>query len=236
VTYFFATKPSTQLSNQVTSLAERHHHKMLAVIAILQLLDVLIALLSVFWSTFWLVVAVADLSTQKVLSLYVYIFSLFKHYQHNYRRTRIQRSHKNLINPTTPPTHPPQIIYDPQFDLHSLIYNRFRLQSRPKRQALIRSGFLSGSRFASLADSVIDNEPLPIVGRLGLRLPDREIIEHLKTLPVLMVTPPEDGDRKPEAGERGGKGLKYEAGLLAPPKRRGKAGKRLKEAKRVRGG
>jgi hypothetical protein len=53
---------------------------MLALAAILTLLDVFSALLSVFWSTFWLIVAVADLSTQKGLSLYVYTFSIFKHH------------------------------------------------------------------------------------------------------------------------------------------------------------
>jgi hypothetical protein len=57
------------------------------------------------------------------------------------------------------------------------------------------------------------------------------MIEHVKTLPILMVTPPEDGNRKPEAGERGGKEVKYEPGFMAPPKREAKAGKELKKAR-----
>ncbi|KAH3904022.1 hypothetical protein HBH56_240030 [Parastagonospora nodorum] len=41
----------------------------------------------------------------------------------------------------------------------------------------------------------------------------------------IVVTPPEDGDRKPERGERKGKIIKMEKGRLAPPEKTSKAKK-----------
>jgi hypothetical protein len=39
-----------------------------------------------------------------------------------------------------------------------------------------------------------------------------------------MVTPPEDGNRVPQVGEKGARKERFVEGLLAPPKKRSRAG------------
>ena len=41
----------------------------------------------------------------------------------------------------------------------------------------------------------------------------------------MVITPPEDGDRQPERGERKGKRMRVEKGRLAPPEKASKAKK-----------
>jgi hypothetical protein len=95
---------------------------------------------------------------------------------------------------------------------------------------------LRGTAFATLAQSLIANDPAPILARHGIALarPEQRRIEYLATLPELVVTPPEDGNRKPMRGERGGRRVKVYEGLV-PPKRVGKLGKeRRAEEKRLK--
>jgi hypothetical protein len=94
--------------------------------------------------------------------------------------------------------------------------------------------YLRGTAFASLADSLIAGDAAPLLARFGLALTgaERERAEYLASLPVLLVTPPEDGNRKPQAGEKGAKKVRFAKGMLAPPRRRSKAGKALREAAR----
>ncbi|KAH4908616.1 hypothetical protein HBI80_054290 [Parastagonospora nodorum] len=55
-----------------------------------------------------------------------------------------------------------------------------------------------------------------------------ETLTTTSTTPLefrIVVTPPEDGDRNPERGERKGKIIKMEKGRLAPPEKTSKAKK-----------
>lgn len=81
----------------------------------------------------------------------------------------------------TPPTEEPSpnVLYTPLSALHDLIYDTIRPQlthlSSEEQLTLLR-----GRRFASLADAIIENTPSPIIKKLGLRLPPREKIKELK--------------------------------------------------------
>jgi hypothetical protein len=48
-------------------------------------------------------------------------------------------------------------------------------------------------------------------------------IRYLGTIPELIITPPDDEDRIPKQGEKGGPKVKIVKGLLAPPRRSGRA-------------
>ncbi|CAO2648739.1 Nn.00g096880.m01.CDS01 [Neocucurbitaria sp. VM-36] len=138
-----------------------------------------------------------------------------------------------LIEATVPPAENSSqyILYTPLFALHNLIYDAILPQltnlSPEDQFALLR-----GRHFALLANAIIENTSSPIIERLGLKLPSHELIEELKRLPAVIVTPPDDGDRSPLAGEKGGKKLRFTKGLLAPPTRRKRLGKLAREAKK----
>jgi hypothetical protein len=58
---------------------------------------------------------------------------------------------------------------------------------------------------------------------MGLEPPsEKEIsrMEYLKTLPELRVTPSEEGNRKPERGEKGGGRVRVLEGMLQVPVRK----------------
>ncbi|KAJ4370762.1 hypothetical protein N0V83_005284 [Neocucurbitaria cava] len=144
-----------------------------------------------------------------------------------------QNALKRCIQADTPPTEDPSpnVLFTPLSALHGLIYDTIRPQlthlSSEEQLTLLR-----GRRFASLADAIIENTPSPIIKKLGLRLPPREKIEELKGLPALIVTAPEDGDRAPLRGEKGGKKVRYAKGFLSPPSKRKRKGKLAREAKK----
>jgi hypothetical protein len=94
---------------------------------------------------------------------------------------------------------------------------------------------LRGTAFAALADSLIANDPLPILAAHGIALadPEQRKVAYLATLPELVVTPPEDGDRRAERGEIGGGKVKLFEGLV-PPRKVWKLGKRRREEERLR--
>jgi hypothetical protein len=94
---------------------------------------------------------------------------------------------------------------------------------------------LRGRAFAALADSLINNNPLPILADHGIALaaPERRKIEYLATLPEVVLTPPEDEDRRAERGEKGGGKVKEFEGLV-PPRKVQKLGKKRREEERLR--
>jgi hypothetical protein len=94
-----------------------------------------------------------------------------------------------------------------------------------------RSAILSGRRFTALADFII-------VVTTDAYLQERveasygegdEEMEYFRTLPELRVTPPDDGHRKPQPGEKKGGKTRVEKGLLAPPARKIRTGKQMTE-------
>jgi hypothetical protein len=122
--------------------------------------------------------------------------------------------------------------------MHNLCYIviTHAINSLPASSRAAFTPHLRGTAFVTLAQSLITNEPAPILARHGIALArlEQRKIEYLATLPELVVTPPEDGNRKPMRGERGGKRVKVYEGLV-PPKKVWKLGKeRRAEEKRLK--
>ena len=135
------------------------------------------------------------------------------------------------------PTPTPIVLYKPVFAIHIILY-RTLLPQLSHISPWERSAILSGRRFTALVDSIVA-DTLPI-GLERLRLQNlapalKRRLEYLATLPELRVTPPDDGDREPEPGEKGGRRARRVRGLLAPPKRKSKPGKEKKNKDRVLG-
>jgi len=81
--------------------------------------------------------------------------------------------------------------------------------------------YLRGNRFVLLADSLLADEAAPILARYGIKPQANELARaaHIATLPELVVMPSEDGNRRAERGEHGGRRLRFVEGMLAPPGR-----------------
>jgi hypothetical protein len=124
----------------------------------------------------------------------------------------------------------PIVLYRPIFALHTIAYH-ILLPQIPLSE---RSRLLRGRRFASLADSIANCTASAILENMRIKLPTKVIarMEYLKTLPELIVTPPEDGNRRPKRGEKGGPRVRVIEGFLAPPMRRSGAGKEMREKRR----
>ncbi|KAF2033862.1 hypothetical protein EK21DRAFT_108650 [Setomelanomma holmii] len=120
-------------------------------------------------------------------------------------------------------TRPQIVLFHSSFALndfaHHIVLCRLAQLCPANRGAL--SSYLHGLRFEVLANSLINEEPSPILAKHGIKLEthERKRIEYLASLPEVIVTAPEDGDRKLERGERGAKRLGNAKGLLAPPER-----------------
>jgi hypothetical protein len=185
---------------------------MLAIIALLQILDMLAALIPVFWFAFWLLVAAAHICWCRSFAAVGRLLS------------------KTEAPTTTTETRRRYIIFKPAFPLHIIIYRTLLPQLPPG------SDLLRGARFASLADSIIDGTADEFLQEHGPKWPsekERKKMEYLKTLPELVVTPPDDGHRKPQRGEKGGRRVKLVPGLLAPVVRKSRAGKERREKERT---
>jgi hypothetical protein len=177
---------------------------MLAIITLLQLLDMLSAFFPVFWFAFWLLVAAAHICWCRSVAA---VGRLLFEFEAPTTQTETRRRY---------------ILFKPAFPIHIIIY-RILLPQLPPGSDLLR-----GARFASIADSVIDGTADAILQEHGLKLPlekERKRMEYLKTLPELVVTPPDDGHRKPQPGEKGGRRVKLVPGLLVPPVRKSRAGR-----------
>ncbi len=86
------------------------------------------------------------------------------------------------------------------------------MEQRGPVLALIR-----GSRFAAVIDSIISGTIPSIITDLKLRLPPLDYITAILSLPMILLTPPKDGNRKPEPGEKGGPVIKPAVGFLKAP-------------------
>jgi hypothetical protein len=67
---------------------------------------------------------------------------------------------------------------------------------------------LRSNNSALLAESLLDNNPAPILAKHSIRLSAAELerAEHIATLPELLVTPPEEATiRRAERGEKRGR-------------------------------
>jgi hypothetical protein len=82
----------------------------------------------------------------------------------------------------------------------------------------------------------MENDPVPILAQYGIKLPPIELhrIDRLKSLLEIVVTPPEDGNRKMVLREEKLKGreARMKKGRLPVPERVGKAGRMEKEKKK----
>jgi hypothetical protein len=142
-----------------------------------------------------------------------------------YRATKALFKSLPLLHPATikGETRPAIVLYKPAFALHNLMYliMRRRLDQVSPAERSGFSPFLRGARFALLANLLINNEHSPILAKYGIKLEahERKRVEYVASLPELIVTPPEDGNRKAERGQKGGRMLRFAEGLLAPPPR-----------------
>ncbi|KAH7073072.1 hypothetical protein BKA63DRAFT_516282 [Paraphoma chrysanthemicola] len=125
----------------------------------------------------------------------------------------------------------------PAFALHKLMYfiMRRRLAQLPLAERTAFTPFLRGTRFALLANMLINGEHSPVLAKFGIKLEEHEraCVLFLASLPEIVVTPPEDGDRAPERGQKGGRRLRLVEGLLAPPAKMSRAGRAEREKRRV---
>jgi hypothetical protein len=106
----------------------------------------------------------------------------------------------------------------------------------PRGLSQVSSAILRGCRFAALDDSIIEGTADAYLQKKWLKLLSlREMrrVDQLKTMTELRVTPPDDGNRKPQPGEKKGRKITVAKGLLAPPVRKSRAGKQLKERQRI---
>lgn len=119
------------------------------------------------------------------------------------------------------------ILHEPIDAIEAVLY-RALLSKMVQLSRREQSSLLSERGLASLADSIISGTPSMVLKRLELQdlAPVlKEQLMYQATLPEVKVTPPDDGNREPEPGERhGGKVQKVE-GSLAPPERTSKAEK-----------
>ncbi|KAF1836767.1 hypothetical protein BDW02DRAFT_596108 [Decorospora gaudefroyi] len=177
---------------------------MLAFIAFLQLLDCVSALMSIFFVP----AAIIELGWANSAPL---------------RGKATTRLTKKLLKADPPEaTNPaPKVLWSSTFALHKLIYRTLS----PQISAKERAELLRGNRFAALADSIIDGNPLPIVKEMGLRLPSEERMEAIAALPELWLTRPEE-KRKRE------RRVPVVETLLAPPGRKSK-GQKERAARRA---
>ncbi|KAF2831899.1 hypothetical protein CC86DRAFT_400684 [Ophiobolus disseminans] len=151
----------------------------------------------------------------------------------------------NAIGLRTPPPSgfeigakcPPISLNSPAYALHNLAWAILRrhiaLLPPPDRAAF--APFLRGARFARLADSLLYNTPSPILAKYGITLNAEQLerVARIASHPELIVTPPEDGNRRAERGEKGGLRLRIDEGLLAPPRKVSRASQEAREKRRV---
>ncbi|KAH7077375.1 hypothetical protein FB567DRAFT_552895 [Paraphoma chrysanthemicola] len=191
----------------------------------LQLLNFLALVLDVFWLLF----AVQSYGWQKCCSLYT---ALSRAVSALSKFLPLQQPGTNDGN-----SRPSITILKPAFALHKLMYfiMRRRHAQLPLAERTAFAPFLRGTRFALLANMLINGEHSPVLAKFGIKLeaPERAWVRLLASLPDIIVTPPEDGDRAPERGQKGGRKLRLVEGLLAPPARISKAGRAEKEKRRA---
>jgi hypothetical protein len=130
--------------------------------------------------------------------------------------------------PVTPIWHPSIALQD---HIYGILDQRLRALPHDARQTL--APYLRASHFAELAESLTNNTPLGILTDYDIKLDAAELAHatYLATLPEVICTPPEDGDRAPEPGERGGRWVKVEEGKLGVPVRVARAGRALRKEK-----
>jgi hypothetical protein len=133
--------------------------------------------------------------------------------------------------PVTPIWHPSIALQD---HIYGILDQRLRMLPHDARQTL--APYLRASHFAELAESLIANTPPAILANYDIALDAGELAhaEYLATLPEVICTPPEDGDRAPEPGERGGRWVQVEEGRLGVPVRVARAGRALRRRSRRR--
>jgi hypothetical protein len=130
--------------------------------------------------------------------------------------------------PVTPIWHSSIALQD---HIYGILDQRLRALPHDARQTL--APYLRASHFAELAESLTNNTPLGILTDYDIKLDAAELAHatYLATLPEVICTPPEDGDRAPEPGERGGRWVKVEEGKLGVPVRVARAGRALRKEK-----
>jgi hypothetical protein len=128
----------------------------------------------------------------------------------------------------TPIWHPSIALQD---HIYGILEQRLRMLPHDARTAL--EPYLRASNFAALVESLIANTPLAILAKYDIALDAGELARatYLATLPEVVCTPPEDGNRAPEPGELGGRRVRVEEGKLGVPVRVAKPGRELRKEK-----
>lgn len=109
-----------------------------------------------------------------------------------------------------------------------------KLSSLPPSERTAFAPFLRGANFARLADSLLNDDPAPILAKYGIKLDVKALkqVAYIVSLPSIVVTPPEEGNRMAQRGEKGGKGLRVEKGKLRLPERRSRAERQARRERR----
>ncbi|KAF1914872.1 hypothetical protein BDU57DRAFT_540736 [Ampelomyces quisqualis] len=147
-------------------------------------------------------------------------------------------THIPLPLPPPPKATPPgqRILFRPSFSIHNFcwIILHKAVAVLPSTDRALFTPYMRGSHFAALAESLLADDPAPILARYGIKLSPTQLrrIEHLKSLPEIVLSPPEDGNRKPQRGEKGGRKLRTKKGFLWVPKKVSKAGKAEKQKRK----
>ncbi|KAH7391740.1 hypothetical protein BKA66DRAFT_568157 [Pyrenochaeta sp. MPI-SDFR-AT-0127] len=145
-----------------------------------------------------------------------------------------------LHNPTTPANETKhqhlssKVLHRPIDYQYDLTYQTLipQLERLSPRQGIYILG-----KYRGLTESILADRPPGFIAAQGIRLPSREEMDYLASLPKIILTPPEDGDRKLQPRERGRAKKKDVEGLLAVPRNSSRSkksedsGKRPKKAR-----
>ncbi|KAH8731522.1 hypothetical protein GQ44DRAFT_722486 [Phaeosphaeriaceae sp. PMI808] len=172
----------------------------------------LLALLALIMKVLWLSVAIQDVCWQHIVKLRAVVVHCGIRFC---RVVPFPRGvpHNNLFLPRTDS---PVVLYRPANVAYQFVFGIVvqKLGELDIDEHLDFLPFQEAPHFAELVDSLVNDEPSPVVTRfrLGLEEEQRKKVQYLLTLPELITTPPDDGNRAPrtqseewkEVGVRGG--------------------------------
>ncbi|KAH7401758.1 hypothetical protein DE146DRAFT_787520 [Phaeosphaeria sp. MPI-PUGE-AT-0046c] len=140
-----------------------------------------------------------------------------------------------MLQPHT--SHRDSTVWHPSWPLYNFAYLLLthHISSLPPHLRTKYSPFLRGGTFASIAEDLFADELSPILREMGMEANDaaRRQARFLATLPEVVVTAPEDGDRLPQPGQKGCREkVKVEQGKLVAPKTMSRAARQAKIKRR----
>lgn len=193
----------------------------------LQLLNIIELMLN---PSFVLLLALAAVCPEQLILLYLPAKILSKHTANTISPLLITVAINSAPAPRPHPSHLERTIWHPSLPLtnFSRYILKLHISALPPHLRTKYSPYLHGAAFASIVADLFADEPSPIVREMGLEVDDasRKRARFLASLPEVVETGPEDGNRLPEPGQRGGRErVVFEAERLQASRMVARAGK-----------